>query len=97
MRWLFAVGIHPAARIGLSIAFVTPAVVMSYFLLESLSTGHVPSEAWRQAICALGACTVGLAAFGRLAAPEPGCVEHPRSGPSRFTSAKRAAKVRRAT
>lgn len=71
MRWLFAVVEHPTAPIMLSIAFVTPAVLMSYFLLESLSAGHVPSETWRQALCVLGACIAGLAAFGKLAAPEP--------------------------
>jgi len=71
MRWFFAVVPHPAARIMLSIAFVTPAVVMSYFWLESLSAGHVPSQMWRQALCAFGASMAGLAAFGKLAAPEP--------------------------
>lgn len=71
MRWLFAVTEHPAARIILSIALVTPAVVMSYSLLEGLSAGHVPSETWRQVLCVLGASMAGLAAFGKLAAPEP--------------------------
>lgn len=71
MRWLFAVVAHPAARIMLSIAFVTPAVIMSYFLLEGLSAGHVPSETWRQVLSVLGASVTGLAAFGKLTAPEP--------------------------
>ncbi len=44
MRWLFAVASHPAARIGLSIAFVTPAVATSYLTLEDLSAGLLPSE-----------------------------------------------------
>lgn len=71
MRRLFEVVTHPAARIVLSIAFVAPAMLTSYFLLESLSAGHVPSEAWRQVLCVLGASIAGLAAFGKLAAPEP--------------------------
>lgn len=70
MRWLFTVFEHPTARILLSIAFVTPAVLSTYFLLESLSAGHVPSETWRQVLCALGAGMAGLAAFGKLAAPK---------------------------
>lgn len=71
MRWLFAVIPHPTARIMLSLAFVAPAVLVSYFLLESLSAGHVPSETWRQVLCVLGASIAGLAAFGKLAATEP--------------------------
>ncbi|WP_135212826.1 hypothetical protein [Vitreimonas flagellata] len=70
IRWLFAVVEHPTARIMLSTAFVTPAVLSSYFFLESLSAGHIPSETWRQALCVLGASIAGLAAFGKLAAPE---------------------------
>lgn len=69
MRWFFVVIEHPAARIVLSIAFVTPAILASHFLLERLSAGHVPSETWRQVLCALGASVAGLAAFGKLAAP----------------------------
>lgn len=71
MRWLFAVIPHPTAQIMLSLAFVAPTVLVSYFLLESLSAGHVPSETWRQVLCVLGASTAGLAAFGKLAATEP--------------------------
>lgn len=71
MRWLFAVFEHPTARIVLSIAFVTPSALSSYFLLESLSAGHIPSETWRQVLCVLGAGVATLAAFGKLAAPEP--------------------------
>lgn len=71
MRSLFTVFEHPIARIMLAIAFVTPAVLSTYFLLEGLSAGHVPSETWRQVLCALGASIAGLAAFGRLVAPEP--------------------------
>lgn len=71
MRWLFAVASHPASRILLAIAFVTPAILTSYFILENLSAERVPSESWRQALCVLGAGMNGLAAFGRLAAPEP--------------------------
>jgi hypothetical protein len=70
MRWLFAVVPHPAARIMLSIALVTPAILTSYFILENLSAGRVPSEPWRQALCTLGAAMFGLAAFGRLSGPE---------------------------
>ena len=70
MRWLFAVASHATARIMLSLAFVAPAVLMTYFLLESLSAGHVPSETWRQVFCVLGASIAALAAFGKLAAPE---------------------------
>lgn len=69
IRWLFAATDHPAARTILSITFVAPAVVTSYFLLESLSAGHVPSETWRQALCMLGAGIAGLMALGRLTAP----------------------------
>lgn len=71
MRWLFIVFEHPTARIMLAIAFVTPAVLSSYSLLESLSAAYVPSETWRHALCVLGAGVAGLAAFGKLAAPEP--------------------------
>jgi len=71
MRGLFEVVTHPTARIALSIAFVAPAVLTSYFLFERLSVGHVPSETWRQALCLVGACMAGLAAFGKLATPEP--------------------------
>ena len=71
MRWIFTVFEHPTARIMLAIAFVTPAVLSTYFLLESLSAGHVPSETWRQVLCVFGASMAGLAAFGKLAAPEP--------------------------
>lgn len=70
MRWLFAVIPHPTARIMLSLAFVAPAVLVSYFLLESLSAGHVPSETWRQMLCVLGASMAGLVAFGKLAVLE---------------------------
>jgi hypothetical protein len=70
MRWLFAVVPHRAAKILLAIAFVTPAILTSYFILESLSAGRVPSESWRQALCTLGAAIFGLAAFGRLSRTE---------------------------
>lgn len=70
MRRLFEFVTYPAARIALSIAFVAPALVTSYFLLDCLSTGHVPSETWRQALCVIGASMAGLVAFGKLAAPE---------------------------
>lgn len=70
MRWLFGTFTHPAAQIVLSLAFVAPAILASYFLLDRLSTGHVPSETWRQALCVLGASMAGLVAFGKLAAPE---------------------------
>lgn len=70
MRGLFEFVTYPTARIALSIAFVAPTVVTSYFLFDRLSTGHVPSETWRQALCVLGASMAGLVAFGKLAAPE---------------------------
>lgn len=70
MRGVFETVTHPAARAVLSIAFVAPAILASYFLLDSLSTGHVPSETWRQVLCKLGASMAGLAAFGKLAASE---------------------------
>lgn len=70
MRWLFAVVRHRAAQILLAIAFVTPAILTSYFILESLSAGRLPSESWRQALCTLGAAMCGLAAFGRLSRTE---------------------------
>lgn len=71
MRGLFALAVHSVTRIVLSITFVAPAVVISYFLLELLSAGHVPLETWRQVLCVLGASMAGLVAFGRLAAAEP--------------------------
>ncbi len=67
MRWLYASVTQPFLRTVLSIAFVTPSAVMSYFILNTLSTGHVPSELWRQALCLLGAGVAGLMALVRLA------------------------------
>jgi hypothetical protein len=71
MRWLFASVTQPILRIMLSVAFVTPSAVMSYFILNTLSAEHVPSELWRQALCILGAGVAGLLAFVRLAEPDP--------------------------
>lgn len=70
MRGAFEACTHPMVRIAFSIAFVAPAILASYFLLERLSAGHVPSEAWRHALCVLGAGGAGLVALGKLAAPE---------------------------
>lgn len=71
MRWLYASVTQPVLRIVLSIAFVTLSAMMSYFILNTLSTGHVPSELWRQAFCILGAGIIGLMALTRLAEPDP--------------------------
>lgn len=71
MRWLFASVTQPVARLMLSIAFIAPSVVISYFILNAFSAGHVPSELWRQALCVSGAVIVGLMAFVQLAEPEP--------------------------
>mgnify|MGYP006955964777 CR=1 FL=1 len=71
MRWLFASVTQPILRIMLSVAFVAPSVVLSYFILNTLSTGHVSSELWRQAFCTLGAGVIGLMALTRLAEPDP--------------------------
>lgn len=70
MRGAFEACTHPMVRIAFSIAFVAPAILASYFLLERLSAGHVPSEIWRHALCVLGAGGAGLVALGKLAAPE---------------------------
>jgi len=71
MRGAFEALTHPIVRIALSVAFGAPAILAGYLLLERLSAGHVPSETCRQALCVLGASMIGLAAFGKLAAPEP--------------------------
>lgn len=71
IHWLFEVVSHPAARIVLSFAFVVPAILTSYLILEDLSVGRVPSEVWRQALCMLGAGISGLIALGRLSWREP--------------------------
>lgn len=71
MRWLYASVTQPILRAVLSVAFVTPSVVMSYFILNTLSVGQVPSELWRQALCILGAGIIGLMALARLAEPDP--------------------------
>lgn len=71
MRALFMSVAAPTLRIMLAIAFVTPAMAASYFLLANLSVGLVPAEAWRQVICVLGASVAGSAALGKLAPPEP--------------------------
>jgi hypothetical protein len=67
MRWLYASVTQPVLRVMLSIAFVTPSAVMSYFILNSLSAGHLPCDLWRQALCILGAGVAGLMALVRLA------------------------------
>jgi hypothetical protein len=72
MRWLFASATHLVAKIGLSILFVAPAALASYFMLEALTAGHVPSETWRHVLCGIGAGVIGLMAFVRLAEPDPG-------------------------
>lgn len=71
MRWLYASVTQPILRAALSVAFVTPSAVMSYFISNNLSAGHVPSETWRQALCIFGAGVAGLMALARLAEPEP--------------------------
>ncbi len=71
MRWLYASVTQPILRILLSVAFVTPSAVISYFVLNTLSLGHVPSELWRQVLCTLGAGVIGLMALARLAEPDP--------------------------
>ncbi len=71
MRWLFTIVKHSAVRVLLAIAFVAPAVVVSYFILNQASEGHIPSELWRQTLCVVGAGLTGLMAFVRLAEPEP--------------------------
>lgn len=71
MRWLYASVTQPVLRVVLSVAFVAPSVLMSYFILNTLSVGHVPSELWRQALCILGAGVIGLMALARLAEPDP--------------------------
>lgn len=71
MRWLYASVTQPILRVVLSISFVTPSAVMSYFILNNLSAGHVPSELWRQALCLFAAGVAGLMAFVRLAEPDP--------------------------
>ncbi len=71
MRWLYASVTHSILRVLLSVAFVAPSAVMSYFILNTLSAGHVPSEHWRQALCILGAGVAALMALVRLAEPDP--------------------------
>jgi len=66
MRWLFTAVAHPAARILLAIAFVAPAVVVSYLILSQLSEGLIPSGLWRQGLCLMGSGLMGLMALGRL-------------------------------
>lgn len=71
MRCLYASVTQPILRIVLSVAFVTPSAVMSYFILNTLSAGHLPSDLWRQALCILGAGVIGLMALARLGEPDP--------------------------
>jgi hypothetical protein len=71
MRWLYASVTQPILRTMLSVALVTPSAVLSYFILNTLSVGHVPSELWRQALCILGAGVAGLMALVRLVEPDP--------------------------
>lgn len=71
MRWLYASVTQPILRAALSVAFVTPSALMSYFILTNLSAGHVPSELWRQVLCTFGAGVIGLMALARLAEPDP--------------------------
>lgn len=71
MRWLYESISQPMLRGVLSIAFVAPSAVMSYFILNSLSAGHVPSELWRQALCIIGAGVAALMALVRLTEPGP--------------------------
>lgn len=71
MRWLYESISQPMLRGVLSIAFVAPSAVMSYFILNGLSAGHVPSELWRQALCIIGAGVAALMALVRLTEPGP--------------------------
>lgn len=71
MRWLYASVTQPILRVVLSSAFVAPSALMSYFILNTLSAGHVPSELWRQVLCLFGAGVAGLMALVRLAEPDP--------------------------
>lgn len=72
VRWAFASARRPRVRILLSMAFTGPSIALSYFILNALSAGHVPSETWRQTLCIIGALLCGLMAFGRLAEPDAG-------------------------
>ncbi len=67
MRCLYASVTQPILRVVLSVAFVAPSALMSYFILSNLSAVHVPSELWRQALCLFGAGAAALMAFARLA------------------------------
>lgn len=67
MRWLFSSFTQPAIRVLLTLAFVTPAVLMSYFIFDDLSAGQMPLELWRQVLCICGSGVAGLIAFVRLA------------------------------
>ena len=71
MRWLYASVTQPILRIVLSLAFVTPSAVMSYFVLNTLSAEYLPSELRRQALCVAGAGIIGLMALTRLGEPDP--------------------------
>lgn len=66
IQCLYTTSTHPVMRLVISAAFVTPGVLMSYFLLDDISAGQIPSELWRQAICVFGASVAGMVSFARL-------------------------------
>lgn len=70
IRALFVSVAHPTLRIILASAFVAPAALIGYAIFDRLSAGSVPSEAWRQVLCALGAGLAGMLAFARLVAQD---------------------------
>jgi len=53
-------------RLGLALAFATPAAIAGYHAILGISAIGVPSETWRQVFAVIGASIVGFTAAARL-------------------------------
>lgn len=54
-------------RIVLAMIFVVPAAIAGYYVTFALAGSTFPSELWRQIFALIGAVTIGVTAWQRLA------------------------------
>jgi hypothetical protein len=66
LRFAYSSVASPTARGVLAFAFVTPSVLVGFFIVYGISREIVPSEFWRGGVSAFAAGLAGLLAFSRL-------------------------------
>ena len=63
---------RPVLRVAVALIFAVPAALAGYYATFGLSGLTMTSDLWRQVFAVVGAITIGVTAWTRLAAAPPG-------------------------